>query len=839
MNKTLSEVWGQVEKMLGDGLSIIPVRDKQEGDKPPKTAYYKWKEYQSRHYAKDELWKDMERLNTLAVSIVCGKISGNLEVIDVDVKFKEDAGIALFAIIQDFDPVLFSSLRIHRTPSGGYHILYRVSDPPEVMPGNLKLAGRQATAAELIDKPKNKIYNFLETRGEGGYILAPPSMDYSVHRDLPIPLITWQQRTDLINLCRTMDEEIHYAPSYKATEKTNNYYEECPWDDYNKRADPIDIMLRNGWLNESTRNANNIYFTRPGKTVGISMSFREDIRKFYCFTSSTEFDVGKAYSPVDIILILEHNADKKSCYAYLVQNGYGSVRAKVEQSIAISLARKGKHVPQNFSPEAVQLNTQTIAQLKEDHPFGIFLKYDEDEDKLQVSREALVYVANNLGFRYHDEECVRVVGNFIYDITVRQFQDECKAYIKEEDADEYEKMCNVFEAFIQKNGVFTMSRLQQLDTSLILHDTKDTCYKCYQNGFLTITSDQIEFDEYSDFDLLIWDKIIQKRSYFPETGGLYTDFISKAVVNQEQIKRVLGYLSHEYKDETTGYIIVLVEACIDPKNGGGSGKNVLCNLLRLTTSYTSKPGAQTKFDEKFFQSWNRQRIFGISDVDKNFNFMFLKEPSTGSFIWKKLFKDEVEIPVEDAPKFIVQTNYSYEVSDGGLRRRIIPIEFTDFFTKCGGLDVFYKKHFPNEWSSQDYAGFDNYIAVAIQEWLKCGRKLTANALSDTGTTKQWEQTSGHIAADFIMQHIDIWIPRSSTAQTDVPNHVFKQQLATYYEENSVNKLYQPSLMKINIAIESYCYNNGILFKKDVVIYDSFGNGFKSRVFENTAEREPF
>lgn len=839
MSKTLSEVWSQVEKMLADGLSIIPVRDKQEGDKAPKTAYYKWKEYQSRLYGKEELWKDMEQKNTCAVSIVCGAISGNLEVIDVDVKFKKDAGIALFAIIKDFDAALFDSLRIHRTPSGGYHILYRVLDPPEVMPGNLKLAGRLATGKELEDKPKTKIYNFLETRGEGGYILAPPSMDYGVHRDVPIPVITWQQRNDLISLCRTMDEEIRYIPIYKSSEKTDSYYEECPWDDYNRRCDPVDIMLRNGWIGEGTRNAKNIYFTRPGKTTGISMSFREDMRKFYCFTSSTEFDNGKAYSPVDVILTLEHNGDKKSCYAYLVQNGYGRVKPKVEQSISINLARKGKSVPPNFSQEAVNLNTTTIAQLKEDHPFGIFIKYDGEEDKLQVSREALVHVANNLGFRYYNGECVRIIGNFIYEITVRQFQDVCKAYIKEEDADEYEKMCNTFEAFMQKNGAFTMTRLQELDTSVILRDSKDTCYKCYLNGFLTITADNIEFEEYSDFDLLIWDKIIQKRNYTVYTGGLYTDFISHAVVDQEQVRLVLGYLSHEYKDETTGYIIVLTETCSDPKNGGGSGKNVFCNLLRLTTSYTSKPGAQTKFDEKFFQSWNRQRIFGISDVDKNFNFMFLKEPSTGSFIWKKLFKDEVEIPVEDAPKFIVQTNYSYEIADGGLRRRIIPVEFTDFFTKCGGLDAHYGKHFPNEWSEDDMAGFDTYIAQSIQAWLKSGRKLSANPLSDTGLVKQWEQTAGHVAADFILQHIDIWIPRSATTPVNLANHEFKQQLNAYYEDNNVNKLYQPSLMKINSALEGYCNNNGILFKKDVVIFDGMGNGFKSRVFENTDKREPF
>lgn len=41
----------------------------------------------------------------------------------------------------------------------------------------------------------------------------------------------------------------------------------------------------------------------------------------------------------------------------------------------------------------------------------------------------------------------------------------------------------------------------------------------------------------------------------------------------------------------------------------------------------------------------------------------------------------------------MQTNYSYEITDGGLKRRIIPLEFTNFFTDRGGLDVHFKAHF--------------------------------------------------------------------------------------------------------------------------------------------------
>ncbi|MGK3946568.1 hypothetical protein ABK046_50445, partial [Streptomyces caeruleatus] len=78
-----------------------------------------------------------------------------------------------------------------------------------------------------------------------------------------------------------------------------------------------------------------------------------------------------------------------------------------------------------------------------------------------------------------------------------------------------------------------------------------------------------------------------------------------------------------------------------------------------------------------------------SDVPKHFDFAFLKEMTTGEGIMKKLFKNEYNVPVEEMPKFIVLTNYGVDIKDGGVARRVKPgiIEFTDFFTHCGGIDV--------------------------------------------------------------------------------------------------------------------------------------------------------
>src|SRR6187399_1474709 len=219
----LQAIWQQIEAYLSDGISLIPVRDKDQvlpnggtlKAKTPcgnKAAGTTWQQYQNAIITKDELWHKMEQYNTTAVAMVGGAVSGNLKIIDIDVKYNPGIDAILFADIAKFYPHLYAQLRIHRTPSGGYHLLYRVTGG--TVPGNLKLAGRPATDAEIaaliasgVKRPPNAI-NFLETRGEGGYALLPPSMGYTLHAGAQIPVITWEERCSLISLCQSYTQLI-------------------------------------------------------------------------------------------------------------------------------------------------------------------------------------------------------------------------------------------------------------------------------------------------------------------------------------------------------------------------------------------------------------------------------------------------------------------------------------------------------------------------------------------------------------------------------------------------------------------------------------------------------
>lgn len=795
MSAELLPVWSEIEKYIDAGISIIPVRDKDDSGGVAKSPYGNWKAYQRTIITKDILFDLMDvRYNTTAVAMIGGKVSGNMEIIDVDVKFKPGIDATLFTDLKTLYPDLFEKLRIHKTPSKGYHIPYRCEID---VPGNQKLAGR---------KENGKQVNFIETRGEGGYVLAPPSLNYAVVKDCPIPTLTANERESLISLCRSYNEIIKIERPPAATKQDIEYYETNPFEDFNNRVDPTQLCEELGWQFFKGNN-HFLWYTRPGKVKGVSMSFNLQKRFFFCFTASTGLEENHGYSPANLLAELQFAGDKKKLYAHLVSSGYGKIKPKVEQRLAKKAALNGKALPANASPEAGVLKLELTSKLDELHPYGTF--WIDSVDGVLIDRELLYRVAEGLGFRLQSGNLTRTDGTFIEQVQDRYFFDTIKQYIHEEDADLYRDICNAYETFIEKHGKFTISRLPILPDDAILHDTKDAAYKVYKNGILKITSSNIEL--LAMVDKLIWRDSVRPREYTNSEGGKYLEFLKLATNYDDYLLSCIGYLAHEYKDETMAYIIVLTEQVENPKDGGGAGKNVFSALLAHITSYVGKPGSQVKYDEKFMQSWNRERVMCISDVPKNFNFSFLKELSSGTGLMKKLFKDEVTISSTDMPKFLISSNFSIEVTDGGLKRRIKMIEFTDFFTKAGGIDVHFGVHFPNEWTAEDWAGFDTLMAHAIQVWLKQGRKIGEASLSESGWAKQFEQTWGQVIHHFIKENFESWL-----AAIWVSNTTFNDTLEKYYTENNIPKLYQPSTMKINGALKDYCNHRGIEYLSDVV-----------------------
>ena len=191
---------------LASGLSLLPIT--LDGSKGPfakllprigdvrrQEVKPSWIPFQTRYVLVNELgaWID----SRAGVGIIGGRISGNLEIIDLDAP---DLCQLWWEMLEELMPGFLDRLPCVLTPRQGWHVYYRC----QVIEGNQKLA-------ESRDRK-----TLIETRGEGGYVVAPGSplachplkKPYQLLRgDLTqIPTISPDERQILLNTARSFNE---------------------------------------------------------------------------------------------------------------------------------------------------------------------------------------------------------------------------------------------------------------------------------------------------------------------------------------------------------------------------------------------------------------------------------------------------------------------------------------------------------------------------------------------------------------------------------------------------------------------------------------------------------
>lgn len=828
----LSKVWEQVKYLLSENISLIPVRDKEEySEKHSRTFAAKstwfWTPNQKTPFTEAQLWAAMDYRNTSAVAIVCGEVSGNLEVIDIDVKYKPGIDATLFKAIQNLYPDIYNKLRIHKTPSTGYHLLYKIKN--HEVPGGTKLAGRATTAEEKEQdiakgkKPTTEV-NFLETRGEKNYVLAPPSMGYVILKDVPIPTLTWAERSSLISLCKSYTEIIKIAPAIKPTKIQEELYSTNPFEDYNNQVDIVELLQEYDW-NFLKQDNQFIWFTRPGKDDGVSASWNKEKLVFFVFTSSTEFEADRGYNAASLLSLLRFKGDKKKTYKYLTDLGFGVFKPYIEEKKVKQTALNSGELPANYSQEAKDKLTDLKKTYAQHLPYGRFWNFVKE--RYEISREELYHVAHDLGYRLFNKiQIVRIEENLIYQQTDKDFYNDLKKYIWEEDKYVYTQICNAFEAFLQKSGSFTITRLKDIDKKQILSDTHTTAYKYFSNGILEITDKKPRLKPYADFTKLLWHHKIHSRLWTSKVAqSVYKTYLENAIGITTYLKKIIGYLAHDHKSEASAYLIVLTERVVDPKDGGGSGKNIFGNILSGTTTIKTVPGSSIKFDDKFLAPWNNERIYFLADIPKKIDWLFLKEMVTGAGYTNKKYIAETDVPSEDMPKLLLNTNYSYDDVDGGLKRRIRQVEFTDFYTVNGGVDAVHGKMFPLDWTEDDWTGFDQLIVESITELFKAKGKIELVPLSEEGWIKKFQSKHHESTYDFISLYLEKWCETGFVSNGEMTD-MYKE----YCRTSNINERYRKEANNLSAAVKEYCKHFGVDLVPNVPGRDNMGEVAKGKKF---------
>jgi putative DNA primase/helicase len=331
--------------MYDDGLNIIPI--KADGSKQPRI---RWAEYQTAPFPRNKLaqWFGVPG-DPSGIAVVCGKTSGNLEILDFDL-------FRLWPLWCDRIPhSLLSTLPIVQTPDDGRHVYYRC----DAVEGNLLLARNKA--GEVL----------IETRGQGGYAIAPGSPPSTHPTGKPyrmeqgdlraVPCITTEQRTVMLDAARGFNvyveppkpikpikpiKEKNVGSQATAVDEPAKYdvdlvrelYGEWPLpdevrpgDDFNERVEWSDVLEPHGWT--ALRVANGVtYWRKPGSSGNEhhATTNYDDKDQLAVYSTSVEgFEASsggssRPYSKFAAYTILNHDGDFVEAAKKLQREGFGS-----------------------------------------------------------------------------------------------------------------------------------------------------------------------------------------------------------------------------------------------------------------------------------------------------------------------------------------------------------------------------------------------------------------------------------------------------------------------------------------------------------------------------------
>jgi len=330
-------------RYLRAGLCVLPA---VRAEKRP--AVPRWKQFQHALPSEQELAAWCRRADALC--LVCGAVSGNLEMLDFDLG--GEAFDAWYAKVREADGALPDRLVIEQSPSGGRHVVYRCREP---VCGNLKLAQRielvggpdEVTIAGKTYKPRQDargrwhvVLTMIETRGEGGLFLCSPTPGYELLQgDLAeLPVLTAAERETLLEAAWSLNK--YWPPVVDGAHGRTGGSDSRPGDDFNQRGDVREVLCRHGWTFVKANGDGNEHWRRPGKTAGTSATLKDGV--FYCFTTSgAPFEPERAYSPFAVYAEAEARNDPVGTGARAHPQSDPAVRRECKSRVAPDRPRRG------------------------------------------------------------------------------------------------------------------------------------------------------------------------------------------------------------------------------------------------------------------------------------------------------------------------------------------------------------------------------------------------------------------------------------------------------------------------------------------------------------------
>ena len=401
------------------GLSIIKTNEN-------KIPTGKWKSFTEKQNTIDDWYNHY--INGGSVGIICGSVSGNLEVIDIDTK--NDPTNTIHREFGKLIPEnIQNKLLVSTTPSGGFHFIYRC--PNGVIEKSQDLAHHTDGAV------------IIETRGDSGYINHNKNYKFVKggtinlkNLSVEIPEITPEERETLFTIARSLNR--YFDRSKKGTSEEFKYDIECI-NQFNKEFDMIPFMVENEW-EVIEDDGDKVSIKRPGDSSALhSAYYFRDSNLLYVHSTSTDFIPQKPYNNFQIIQTL------------LYKNGDNSFRKTLKK-----LKEYGYEEPENEKKK--QITSEDI--LNELNKMNIY--YEEFTQEYYYNDERISDVIENgilLKLRriFQKEFPKRLLTEVLYSPFIRT-KNYIKDYIKN---NEHRMTTGVFDKWFE--GIVTKENINRED----------------------------------------------------------------------------------------------------------------------------------------------------------------------------------------------------------------------------------------------------------------------------------------------------------------------------------------------------------------------------------------
>lgn len=319
-------------------MSVIPVL--ADGSKRP---FGYWTEYQQNRATRDKVESWFKTSPDMGVGIICGAVSGNLELLELEGRANTTESLDKIneimeakGLLEEWNGLLYHTY-VESTPSGGIHILYRITEG--AVPGNTKIARRPATAEELAENPKDRVKVLSETRGEGGFVVVAPSSGTvhktgdswtTIHGEVGMDLLA-VKRVVRDRIVEAIHEALDEMPEVQRPEPSERPAAQrdglSPGDDYCQKTSWRQLLESYGWTYASSRGTEE-FWTRPGKDARDDRDhsatlYYQGSDNLYVFSTSTELPAEEPISKFAFYTWMEHRGDFSAAARALSGEGFG------------------------------------------------------------------------------------------------------------------------------------------------------------------------------------------------------------------------------------------------------------------------------------------------------------------------------------------------------------------------------------------------------------------------------------------------------------------------------------------------------------------------------------